>query len=412
MPARTLECEKTGSETADKSLILNHDQPSSSAEHAEYRKVHQKYASETQALRFFPAADDLLPRPNNSPERPEKPTPTGKVEPNNGRPNYEVPNNVKEKGKGSETLIFTDIRGNSVDKNSPDKKLLTPGKTPPSELPIKYGTTNGVTPQIELPTATPGQRPFTPESVDRLGSNGVDQTTHGDCVFESTVAALAGTNQGRAMIANMITMGQNGDYIVKFPGDANPTTVTRSDILNNGAINDSAGWARILQAAMVKAHPDFAEAKVPAGAGGGTDGNPPTPAQYAAFLLTGRTAEKVDASNNDVAKYLQTALSSDNPVTAFCKDNDNGSLVNHHEWTVTAFNPNDQTVTVRNPWGHWNSKDNDGIEDLGNGQVRMPLLTFQRNFGEVTSLGFQRQQSTIEWAMEELNPYTWIKALV
>ena len=82
------------------------------------------------------------------------------------------------------------------------------------------------------------------------GSMGVEQTTNGTCWFEATAAALAGTAKGREDISNAITSNKDGSYTVTFPGDkTHPINVTQADLDKMG-INDSAQWAKVLQAAI------------------------------------------------------------------------------------------------------------------------------------------------------------------
>lgn len=244
---------------------------------------------------------------------------------------------------------------------------------------------------------------FSPAQIAEEAASGVDQYKIGDCVFESTVAALAGTKYGQEKISQMIAGNADGSYTVTFPGDKeHPVTVNASD-LADPRIKDSAQWARILEAAVVKGYPHFADgANVPDGAPGGSskprsfwgeiigldpETEKPTGAQYAMYLLTGETATKTNAGTDDkVAEKIEEALQSDRPVTAFCKDRDNGAFVDGHMWTVTDYNPQTQEITVRNPWGNFQGREGDGIKDLGDGLVRMPLATFKKDFEEVAFL--------------------------
>jgi hypothetical protein len=227
----------------------------------------------------------------------------------------------------------------------------------------------------------PGQVGGAPDSP--YASDGVDQGGHGDCVFEATLAANAKTGN----LQNLIKTNPDGSYTVTFPGDpTHPVNVTQSDI-DQANVRDSADWAKILETAMIKQYPDFAKGGGhPDDAPGGTDGKPPTPAQYAMYLLTGNTAPKVDATDSGAGDRIQQALDNGQPVVAFCKDNDHGALVSGHEWTVEKYDPATGQITVRNPWGSNPNSDSSksGVTNLGDGEVQMSLQTFQKYYGEVT----------------------------
>ena len=146
--------------------------------------------------------------------------------------------------------------------------------------------------------------PFTPQNIagsGLSGAGGVDQTTYFDCVFEASLAAVATTVSGQVAIAQMIVQNPDGSYIVTFPGNAKyPVTVTQNDLTQPG-INDSATWAKILEVALVKSNPGFANnANLPPKLMmGSADGTSPTPAQYALYLLTGNpTTRDVATSSN------------------------------------------------------------------------------------------------------------------
>jgi hypothetical protein len=226
----------------------------------------------------------------------------------------------------------------------------------------------------------PVQSPFSKADIASVGANGVEQKGHGDCVFESSVAAIANTQRGQGLIASMITQGQSGDYIVKFPGEATSVSVTPADLSDSKINAQESAWAKILEAAFVKDHPDLAEAKKPAE-------ETRTLGQYDMNILTGATPSKIEASDKNSAAKISKALNNDQPVVAFCKDNDGGALVSGHEWTVTSYDSKNHDIVVRNPWGNFRGAQKDGIKDLDNGAVRMPFSAFQKFFGEVTSPG-------------------------
>ncbi len=229
---------------------------------------------------------------------------------------------------------------------------------------------------------------FSPVEIAASGASGVDQGKYGDCVFEASLAALASTKYGQQKISDMIDKDTDGSFTVSFPGDKeHKATVTVED-LSNFKTRDSAIWANVLETALVKDYPKFANgANVPEHAAGGSHGEAPTPAQYAMYLLTGKNADKSDADNDgneNVPKKIESSLHNDRPVVAFCKDSDKGALVSGHEWTVMSYEPLAREITVRNPWGNFKGREADGIIDLSDGKVKMPYSTFRQFFREVT----------------------------
>jgi len=232
--------------------------------------------------------------------------------------------------------------------------------------------------------------PFTSQDIINSGlsgAGGVDQGKYSDCVFEASVAAVATTASGRAAICDAISLNANGSYTVNFPGaPESPITVTQSDFVTLG-LTDSATWADVLEAAIIKSDPGFANgANLPPNATGAADGSPPTPAQYALYLLTGYPASKGVASSPGIGVQIAERLADGRPVVAFCANNDEGALVSSHEWTVVSCKTQADQITLRNPWGSYGTAGTtkDGVMYNGNAEVTMSLELFGKYFGEVT----------------------------
>ena len=234
--------------------------------------------------------------------------------------------------------------------------------------------------------------PFSPQTIANSGlsgAGGVDQGQYGDCVFEASAAAVATTATGQAAISQMIVQNSDASYTVAFPGErrkASPVTVTQS-ILQTTAVSDSATWADVLEAALITSDPNFANgAQLPPNATGAADGSPPTPAQYALYLLTGSLASKDVASSSNIGSEIAQALGNGQPVVAFCANDDQGALVSGHEWTVMACNPQANQITLRNPWGSYGTAGTtkDGVTYNGNAEVTMTLQLFGQYYQEVT----------------------------
>jgi hypothetical protein len=231
--------------------------------------------------------------------------------------------------------------------------------------------------------------PFSPQTIANSGMFGVDQGSRDDCVFEACAAAVASTATGQAAISQMIVQnspGSSNPYTVTFPGDPQtPVTVTQT-ILTNTGVSDSATWADVLEAALITSDPNFANSAQPPNATGAADGSPPTPAQYALYLLTGSLASKDVASSSNIGIEISQALANGQPVVAYCANNDQGALVSGHEWTVVACNPQANQITLRNPWGSYGTAGTteDGVTYDGNAEVTMTLQFFGQYYQEVT----------------------------
>ena len=234
--------------------------------------------------------------------------------------------------------------------------------------------------------------PFTPQVITNSGlsgAGGVDQTQYGDCVFEASAAAVATTATGQAAICQMIVQNPDGSYTVTFPGDRRrmcAVTVTQYIVQSTG-VSDSATWADVLEAALLSSDPNFANgAQLAPNVIGSSDGSPPTPAQYALYLLTGSLASKGTASSSTMGNQIATALANGQPVVAYCANDDQGALVSSHEWTVISCNPKANQIILRNPWGTYGTlgTTEDGVTYDGNAEVSMTLQLFGQYYDEVT----------------------------
>ena len=218
------------------------------------------------------------------------------------------------------------------------------------------------------------------------GSAGVDQGLLPDCTFESSLASLASTPTGREDISKMISKNKDGSYEVTFPGEPNkPVDITSKD-LADPRIQDSAGWAKILEAANIKLNPDLAEPNR-----GTTKG--------AMHLLTGNHSEAIlpgDAPRTaaNVAseeQWIHSRLSQGEIVVADWAPL-HGPVEDHHAYSV--LRESNGEVTVRNPWGvQFADGVNrprvggtmDGVTNLGGGELEMSMQTFNRNFNRVSA---------------------------
>ncbi len=218
-------------------------------------------------------------------------------------------------------------------------------------------------------------------------SSGVDQSQLGDCWFETSLASVAKSYQGQLSIANMINKNKDGSYTVTFPGaKQNPINVTDKEI-KDYALTNSAKWADIIEAAMIKLKPNDINL------GGLT--------QNGIQLLTGKDSLGLILTPNahktyltNLSTFINNTIKLGEPLAADVQVTTNNGTFSH-AFAIEAYDPKNDTITVRNPWGI-NLAGNivnvgkinlpevgqtiNGVSNLGNGVLSMPLTTFNDNF--------------------------------
>jgi hypothetical protein len=243
----------------------------------------------------------------------------------------------------------------------------------------------------------------------------VVQGQYGDCFFEAALASLARSADGQQKIQNMIVAEGNGSFVVTFPGQPNsPITVTASD-LGDYSTTSTTQWANILETALLK----LDDAKPDPGPGQGINdcqsGNVKSLSD-ALQLLTGQKPG-VDAVSPSYSSYeywyeqqVEQTLEKGLPIITSSdpvpddqgvadktyhpyepKPGSSWPIEGAHAFSILAYDPATQIITLRNPWG---SDDQggalkvkgqivDGITDDGNGEISMSFDTFMRHFDEI-----------------------------
>ncbi len=254
-----------------------------------------------------------------------------------------------------------------------------------------------------------------PEKEQKPSDVTVGQVTQGDignCFFVSSLASLASTPEGQQSIRDMVKLNEDGSSTVTFPGDPeHPVVVTQKDVdenLENGNLDKSSDTLMRVQTAFLKydradqygnginelqksGMPFFSQILNPGSA---------------LHLLTGRdTASQIPgvinsnlnlggANPENVARFVQQALDSGQPVVAGTAPWADDPIVPTHAYSVLSFDPAANLVTVRNPWGHNNGHGIDhigdcknGITNVGDGKLTMSYDTFIQNFSQVDAAG-------------------------
>jgi hypothetical protein len=211
----------------------------------------------------------------------------------------------------------------------------------------------------------------------------LQQGSEGDCWFLGPVSALQ-----PEQIQDMITEREDGQFEVRFPGHPEPVTVAPPTDGERAFYASANGtWVNVLE----KAAREIME-------GQGSDLDRDWPGR-AMELVTGVPAATVDMYSGftgygavdgrdpaTVDAVLRSAFADGRPVvadvTSESAEGEHSPLpVFNHVWSVSGYDAESQTVTVRNTWGRSDSADTDGVND---GTFTMPLQEFQATFSTLT----------------------------
>lgn len=222
---------------------------------------------------------------------------------------------------------------------------------------------------------------------------GIQTLVLNDCWFESSLAAMANTPGGPEKVAQMITSNPDGGYTVVFPGKPDaPIALTKDEVDKDSRVTNTAEWAKVLEAAILKADPyDCTQ--------GGFATN-------AIELLTGKQsgyAFTSDYKTGQMAALIASAMHQNKPVVVDSNQTvppADGSqpppdqpppvqppIIDGHTYAVTGFDPATNVITLRNPWGT-NDIDpgtqENGVIVRGAGQISMSIDTFMQIFRQVS----------------------------
>ncbi len=222
------------------------------------------------------------------------------------------------------------------------------------------------------------------------GASGVEQGPHDNCWFECSLAAFARFPRGQQVISNMISSNGDGSYTVLFPGDPDrPVQVTKSDITSM-KLKDSSEWARIIEAAEIKLFPLNSRTAV--------TGSKHIPAITRGLnLVTGSKTAYLNFDNcgkEDILNFLEHGSDGAHVMVATSQQApspDRQYVIPDHGFSVIQYNAQDQTIILRNPWGHNGHKserehwpnlpapgqESFGVTNLGGGLVKMEVSTFE-----------------------------------
>lgn len=222
-----------------------------------------------------------------------------------------------------------------------------------------------------MPNGTP--------SVDAIQQGGL-----GDCFFLAAIGSLVQRDPGA--VARMVTDNGDGTYTVTFPGQS-PVTVsapTDAELALYARSGADGMWLTLLEKAYGRIQDD--DASVPnEGADaliGGSLGS------GVAFVTGhGTNTDMLSATDSPItAARLTAAFDEGRIVTAGIRKgimaDDTGGLPMGHAYSVVAWNPGSQRLTLRNPWGHQELTDTSGNARDGrdDGTFELTLDEFYEHF--------------------------------
>lgn len=237
-------------------------------------------------------------------------------------------------------------------------------------------------------------RSLFPNGVASVRPDNIRQGLIGDCYFLAPIASEANTPAGRQRLHDMIRDNGNGTYSVTFPG-RDPVTVsapTDAELATYSSAGPDGTWLSILEKAYAQSENNGAIFP---------SRNPYDEIGDGASLATGieavtghsvDTDETAFTSLETTRRKLQDALSHGRIVTAGINEypwssgtEDNG-LPQGHAYSVLAYDPATDRITVRNPWGRSEPVDASGrpLDRNDDGTFTMSLADFDRYFSDIS----------------------------
>jgi hypothetical protein len=224
-----------------------------------------------------------------------------------------------------------------------------------------------------------------PGGIAGIKPEDVQQGNLNDCFFLSALAALA--KQRPESIPKMIKDNNNGTYTVKFPGAVMEVTVSKptEEELQKYSHNGENGstWAAVLE----KAYAKYMDKLIPVNTGGERSKiDKGGLLSMGIGTVTGHFSIPyvLDLTPDFILKWqLKSALNSGKVVTAstFLAGNSDKNISKNHVFSVLSYDPQSETVRVRNPWGA--NEDAKGIkfpDDKNDGTFSLTLAEFRKYF--------------------------------
>ena len=198
----------------------------------------------------------------------------------------------------------------------------------------------------------------------------------GDCQFLAAVGSLVAQDPGA--INDMITPNANGTYSVTFPGGSTVTVnaPTRAEIAAFSTSGADGMWLTLLERAYAQSQDPDAIIPQDDIQGSGSSG--------AIEALSGGTGVNLDLTaftgQDTIRERMGEAFDNGRIVTVGLNSDTEG-LPGGHRYSVVGYDAANDTVTIRNPWGHTEHEDStDGSND---GTFTLSIAEFDHIFDRV-----------------------------
>ncbi len=224
-----------------------------------------------------------------------------------------------------------------------------------------------------------------------LNPQEIEQGNLGDCWFIAAMATLPPED-----IHNLIQENEDGSATVTLEDNTlviDQPTIAEKMIFAQS--KDGGYWPSALEMALEEVRPDdsYGTSNIIEG-GWGAEGlyyltgfEPVLLGLQEGEVYSAPYGEEMEGLNGkslaDIATFLEDSFSNNYRITAGTESlgsdaiNLENGIASTHVYSVLGYDSKEQTVTVRNPWGGWDSRDFDGKED---GIITMGLREFQASF--------------------------------
>jgi YD repeat-containing protein len=213
-------------------------------------------------------------------------------------------------------------------------------------------------------------------AVESIKPDAIKQGEIGDCYFLASLASVA--QKDPDSIKDMIRPNKDGTYTVTFPGDKdNPVTVnapTEAEIALYAQGNQYGIWPAVIEKAFGKWKGGTIVPQEGADGGGMMEDG--------VHILTDRSTVRIDTDDSMLEWTLNYAQSHHVPLVADVKEGHGSGLPTDHAYSVLDYDGDKKIVTVRNPWGYRELRDEHGhaLDGVDDGVFKVSLEDFQKHF--------------------------------
>ncbi len=217
------------------------------------------------------------------------------------------------------------------------------------------------------------------------------QGRNGTCDLVAAAGSIAAQDAGddtRNRLEDMIQDNEDGTYTVNFP-DQDPVTVdapTDAEIARYSTAGENGLWMTVLEKAYGQ-NATFGSDVA------GDAGSTALPGTAASNLSGGSDVDVLDLTGQATTRQKMTSAFAENrPVTAHMNrdmdpwgDNRYQGLPQGHAYSVTGYDPDTDTITLRNPWGRteWTNEDGQPRDGVDDGTFTMTVEEFHNTFSNV-----------------------------